>query len=90
MTPRLPLERVVRVSALATVLMDYPLKPYEIAREGIRGLSMEQVRSAMMTLAPALAAWCTLAPRLRASASAGECRCGQALQAGVPGGKADR
>jgi homoserine dehydrogenase len=41
-------DATVKVSALATVLMDYPLKPYDIAREGIRGLSMEQVQSARM------------------------------------------
>ncbi len=41
-------DATVKVSALATVLMDYPLKPYDIAREGIRGLTMEQVQSARM------------------------------------------
>lgn len=41
-------DATVKVSALATVLMDYPLKPNDIAREGIRGLTMEQVQSAMM------------------------------------------
>jgi homoserine dehydrogenase len=41
-------DATVKVSALATVLMDYPLRPNDIAREGIRGLSMEQVQSAMM------------------------------------------
>jgi homoserine dehydrogenase len=46
----------VKVSALGTVLMDYPLKPQDVKREGIRGLTMEQVQSARMTLAPALVA----------------------------------
>jgi homoserine dehydrogenase len=41
-------DATVKVSALATVLMDYPLKPNDIAREGIRGLTMEQVQSARM------------------------------------------
>ncbi len=41
-------DATVKVAALATVLMDYPLKPNDIAREGIRGLGMEQVQSAMM------------------------------------------
>jgi homoserine dehydrogenase len=41
-------DATVKVSALATVLMDSPLKPNDIAREGIRGLSMEQVQSARM------------------------------------------
>ena len=41
-------DATVKVSALATVLMDYPLKPNDIAREGIRGLGMEQVQSAKM------------------------------------------
>ena len=51
----------MKVSALATVLtlapalaagasagVDYPLKPNDITREGIRGLGMEQVQSALM------------------------------------------
>ena len=41
-------DATVKVSALATVLMDYPLKPEDIKREGIRGLSPEQVQSARM------------------------------------------
>jgi homoserine dehydrogenase len=43
-------DATVKVSALATVLMDAaaPLKPYDIAREGIRGLGMEQVQLALM------------------------------------------
>ena len=41
-------DATVKVAALATVLMDYPLKPNDIAREGIRGLGMEQVQSALM------------------------------------------
>jgi homoserine dehydrogenase len=41
-------DATVKVSALATVLMDFPLKPNDIAREGIRGLTAEQVQSAKM------------------------------------------
>jgi homoserine dehydrogenase len=41
-------DATVKVAALATVLMDSPLKPNDIAREGIRGLGMEQVQSALM------------------------------------------
>ena len=41
-------DATVKVSALATVLMDFPLKPNDITREGIRGLGMEQVQSARM------------------------------------------
>ncbi len=41
-------DATVKVSALATVLMDYPLKPNDVVREGIRGLGMEQVQSALM------------------------------------------
>jgi homoserine dehydrogenase len=41
-------DATVKVAALATVLMDYPLKPNDVAREGIRGLGMEQVQSALM------------------------------------------
>jgi homoserine dehydrogenase len=41
-------DATVKVSALATVLMDSALKPNDIAREGIRGLTMEQVQSAKM------------------------------------------
>ena len=41
-------DATVKVSALATVLMDYPLKPAEIAREGIRALTPEQLRGARM------------------------------------------
>lgn len=39
-------DATVKVCALATVLMDYPLKPDDVEREGIRGLSGEQVRAA--------------------------------------------
>jgi homoserine dehydrogenase len=41
-------DAAVKVSALATVLMDgsAPLKPNDIAREGIRGLTMEAVQGA--------------------------------------------
>jgi homoserine dehydrogenase len=41
-------DATVKVCALATVLMDYPLRPEDVQREGIRGLSMEQVQSARM------------------------------------------
>jgi homoserine dehydrogenase len=36
--------------------MDYPLKPADIQREGIRGLSGEMLATARMTLAPAVSA----------------------------------
>lgn len=39
-------DAAVKVSALATVLMDFPLKPQDIQREGIRGVTMEQVQAA--------------------------------------------
>jgi homoserine dehydrogenase len=41
-------DATVKVSALATVLMDYPLKPGDTAREGIRGLPAESLRAARM------------------------------------------
>jgi homoserine dehydrogenase len=41
-------DATVKVSALATVLMDYPLKPADIQREGIRGLSGEMLATARM------------------------------------------
>jgi homoserine dehydrogenase len=43
-------DAAVKVSALATVLMDgsAPLKPAAIAREGIRGLTAEQLSAARM------------------------------------------
>ncbi len=41
-------DATVKVSALATVLMDYPLKPDAIAREGIRGLTSEVLATARM------------------------------------------
>ena len=41
-------DATVKVSALATVLMDYPLKPDLIAREGIRGLAPEHLATARM------------------------------------------
>jgi len=41
-------DATVKVSALATVLMDYPLKPDAIAREGIRGLAPETLAAARM------------------------------------------
>ncbi len=41
-------DATVKVSALATVLMDYPLKPKDVVREGIRGLNPDAVQSAPM------------------------------------------
>jgi len=41
-------DATVKVSALATVLMDYPLKPKDVVREGIRGLKPDAVQSAPM------------------------------------------
>jgi len=45
-------DATVKVSALATVLMDFPLKPNDITREGIRGLSMEKVQSTVQAGVP--------------------------------------
>lgn len=39
-------DAAVKVSALRTVLMESPLKPQEVAREGIRGLAPEAIRAA--------------------------------------------
>jgi homoserine dehydrogenase len=39
-------DAAVKVSALRTVLMDAPLKPQDIQRQGIRGLTPEAVRAA--------------------------------------------
>jgi homoserine dehydrogenase len=39
-------DAAVKVSALATVLMDAPLKPQDVQREGIRGLTQEMVQAA--------------------------------------------
>jgi homoserine dehydrogenase len=41
-------DATVKVSALATVLMDVPLKPQAVQREGIRGLSVEALSAARM------------------------------------------
>ena len=41
-------DATVKVSALATVLMDYPLKPADIQREGIRNLTAEVLSTARM------------------------------------------
>jgi homoserine dehydrogenase len=41
-------DAAVKVSALATVLMDIPLKPADITREGIRGLNGETLATARM------------------------------------------
>ena len=41
-------DAAVKVSALATVLMDQALKPADIQREGIRGLSSELLTTARM------------------------------------------
>lgn len=45
-------DAAVKVAALATVLMGVPLKPDEIERQGIRGLSAEAVRAARAGGAP--------------------------------------
>jgi homoserine dehydrogenase len=39
-------DAAVKVAALVTVLMDIPLKPTQVAREGIRGISSAQIREA--------------------------------------------
>ena len=39
-------DAAVKVAALVTVLMDIPLKPDQVQREGIRGISSEQIRQA--------------------------------------------
>jgi len=39
-------DAAVKVSALATVLMETPLKPQDVQREGIRGLTQERVQAA--------------------------------------------
>ena len=36
----------VKVAALATVLMDHPLKPSEVERQGIRGITAQDIRRA--------------------------------------------
>jgi len=41
-------DATVKVSALATVLMDYPLKPDAITRDGIRALTPDNLRTARM------------------------------------------
>jgi homoserine dehydrogenase len=41
-------DAAVKVSALATVLMDHPLKPADVQREGIRGLTAEALSGARM------------------------------------------
>jgi homoserine dehydrogenase len=41
-------DAAVKVAALVTVLMGLPLKPVEVAREGIRGITSEQVRQARL------------------------------------------
>jgi homoserine dehydrogenase len=41
-------DAAVKVAALVTVLMDLPLKPADIQREGIRALTGEQVRAARL------------------------------------------
>jgi homoserine dehydrogenase len=58
------------LAAVASAGVDYPLKPNDIAREGIRGLGMEQVQSARTTLAPAIAAVAP-SPAVRWAGSAG-------------------
>jgi homoserine dehydrogenase len=39
-------DAAVKVAALVTVLMDYPLKPDQVDRQGIRGITAEAVRRA--------------------------------------------
>jgi homoserine dehydrogenase len=39
-------DAAVKVAALATVLMGTPLKPVEVSRQGIRGISTEQIQRA--------------------------------------------
>ncbi len=39
-------DAAIKVAALVTVLMDHPLKPAEVEREGIEGLTLEQVQQA--------------------------------------------
>ncbi len=39
-------DAAVKVAALVTVLMDIPLKPAQVQREGIRGIDNEQIRKA--------------------------------------------
>lgn len=40
-------DAAVKVAALVTVLMDYPLKPQQVERQGIRQLSLQQVQDAL-------------------------------------------
>lgn len=39
-------DAAIKVAAIATVLMDAPLKPQEVKREGIRGLSQTEIQQA--------------------------------------------
>ncbi len=41
-------DAAVKVAALSTVLMGYPLKPDQVEREGIRGITSEQIYNAKM------------------------------------------
>jgi homoserine dehydrogenase len=45
-------DAAVKVAALVNVIMDVPLRPQEVEREGIRALTGEQVRSARNSGAP--------------------------------------
>jgi homoserine dehydrogenase len=45
-------DAAVKVSALATVLMETPLKPQDVQREGIRGLTQERVQAARQSGRP--------------------------------------
>lgn len=45
-------DAAVKVAALTTVIMDYPIALEAVAREGIRGLSGEAVRAARMAATP--------------------------------------
>ena len=39
-------DAAIKVAALATVLMDAPLKPAEVERNGVRGISLDDVQQA--------------------------------------------
>ena len=40
-------DAAIKIAAIATVLMDLPVKPAQIEREGIRGITPEMIRTAM-------------------------------------------
>lgn len=45
-------DAAVKVAALVNVVMDVPLRPHEVAREGIRALTGDQVRAARLAGTP--------------------------------------